>query len=65
MLTDKPPVRELNDAQQRCLDRLAKKDEEAIVIGWFEGVTRKGPIVKLSTGEQKLINASGYAINYP
>jgi hypothetical protein len=55
-------TRELNDAQERCLDRLAKKDPKAIVIDWFEGVNRRGPIVLLEDGTKKLINASGYAI---
>lgn len=57
--------RELNNAQERCLDRIDKKDPDAKVIGWFEGVNRKGPIVQLSNGEQKLVNGSGYAIAHP
>lgn len=57
--------RELNDNQMRCLDRIDKKDPEARVIGWFTGVTRKGPIVQLSTGKQKLINETGHAVVYP
>lgn len=57
--------RELNDAQERCLDRISKKDPDAKVTGWFDGVTRKGPIVLLSSGAQKLVNNSGYAISYP
>lgn len=58
-------VRDLNDNQERCLDRLDKKDPEARVIGWFEGLTRRGPIVQLSNGAQKLVNESGYSIAYP
>ena len=63
-LTRETAKRELNENQHRCLDRIEKKDPDATVVDWFEGLTRRGPIVLLSTGEKKLINESGYAVKY-
>lgn len=52
--------RELTDRQHNALDRLEKKDENAIVIGWAKAAPKGGgPVVKCEEG-RLLVRPSGY-----
>jgi hypothetical protein len=52
--------RRLNGNQHRALDRLAKKDEGAVVVGWSERM--HSPLVVLSDGRERLVNTTGWLI---
>ena len=55
--------RDLNDKQERKLDRIAEADPEARVTGWHDGHAGRGPIVRSSGGRLAVINHTGYARN--
>ncbi len=59
---DKTPVteRKLNEKQHRALDRIAKRDPEAKVIGWVQESAAFGPRILTSDGKKVVVNPSGY-----
>ena len=70
LITDETPIRlhltinnrSLNEKQHRALDRIMKKDPNALVTGWDEG--EHGPIVTFSNMATKVVRTTGYTTAY-
>ena len=50
--------RKLTQSQHETLEKIADKDEEALVIGWDS--THYGPIVEFKNNTIKVVRPTGY-----
>jgi hypothetical protein len=53
---------ELVPRQVAALERLEKRDPNALVVGWSKAL--RGPIIEYGTGERKILSPTGYPRKY-
>lgn len=59
-----PAGREVNHKQEAALNRIAKDDPKAKVVGWVDRKDARGPIIHKSDATIIVVNVTGYPKRY-